>query len=258
MMKDIDKIKEKNEKDEVKSILGFILLFLIIFGIITYAIIKLSTQYFALKKELEETKKEQLTTIPAEDGKKIEYKLEGDKIKVQEIKKEAERVAENILREDSVDINLPDNKTLKNEKKVGNVGKEKSVEKKTEYPGSEQIKKEVTNISKNTDNKKTEKLETSSNVMENLKTVSKPPKAVDSDSNFVIQLMAFKDENDAKSAVDKLRNNINDIYYIKADLGEKGTWYRVRCCSSATIEEAKSKLQDLDNRFKIKGFIVKK
>jgi hypothetical protein len=140
-MKDIDKIKEKNEKDEVKSILGFILLFLIIFGIITYAIIKLSTQYFALKKELEETKKEQLTTIPAEDGKKIEYKLEGDKIKVQEIKKEAERVAENILREDSVDINLPDNKTLKNEKKIENIEKEKSVEKKTEYPGSEQIKK---------------------------------------------------------------------------------------------------------------------
>ncbi|UOD34176.1 SPOR domain-containing protein [Deferribacteraceae bacterium V6Fe1] len=252
-MRDIDKIKEKKEKDEVKSILGFVLLFLIVFGIITFAIIKLTTQYFTLKKELEESKNVQLSTTPVEDGKKLEYKLDGDKIKVSELKEVAEKAAENSLKE-----NLPD----ESEQQIGNTKEPEKVNKeefKKETPPVQLKKNEAINQKSDAEIKPEKKLE-SKPVAEKNKDEEKSKSVVNNtikNGAYAIQLMAFKDESDAKSAVQKYKNDIKDIYYIKADLGTKGVWYRVRCCSSSTLDEVKSKLQDINEKYKIKGFIVK-
>jgi len=252
-MKDIDKIKEKKEKDEVKSILGFVLLFLIVFGIITFAIIKLTTQYFTLKKQLEESKNVQLSTTPAEDGKKLEYKLDGDKIKVSELKEVTEKAAENSLKENLPEENNPQIEGINNPEKVN----------------KEEVKKETSPVQI----KKSEDINQAPDVTRNSekKLESKPvaeknkykenPKVIANNTSpngaYAIQLMAFKDESDAKNAVQKYKNDIKDIYYIRADLGAKGVWYRVRCCSSSTLNEAKSKLEDINEKYKIKGFIVK-
>ncbi|MCB4205059.1 SPOR domain-containing protein [Deferribacterales bacterium Es71-Z0220] len=252
-MRDIDKIKEKKEKDEVKSILGFVLLFLIVFGIITFAIIKLTTQYFTLKKELEESKNVQVSATPVEDGKKLEYKLDGDKIKVSELKEVAEKAAEDSLKE---------NLSGENEQKIGGAKEPEKVIK-------EEVKKEALPIQvKKNENInqessveiKPEKKPENKPIDEKIKVEEKPKSIVNNTAHsgvYAVQLMAFKDESDAKSVVQKYKNDIPDIYYIKADLGTKGVWYRVRCCSSSTLDEAKNKLQDINEKYKIKGFIVK-
>ena len=70
--------------------------------------------------------------------------------------------------------------------------------------------------------------------------------------------MAFKSEADAKIVVEKYKNDIKDIYYIKADLGEKGIWYRVRCCSTDSLDEAKSTVNELQKNLKLKPIVVKR
>ncbi|MCX8084775.1 MAG: SPOR domain-containing protein [Calditerrivibrio sp.] len=66
------------------------------------------------------------------------------------------------------------------------------------------------------------------------------------DAIYSLQLMAFKDEEHTKKEAEKLKSKIKDVYIVKADLGEKGIWYRIRCCKNLTKEEAikmKEKLQ---------------
>lgn len=242
-MRDIDKIKEKSEKDEVKSILGFVLLFLIVFGIITFSIIKLTNQYLTLKKQLEESKNVQLTTIPGEEGKKLEYKLDGDKIKVSELKEFAEKAAENSLKEDLSDDNNSQIMSINEPKKVNK--KETSS---ANLNQQSDTKIDLDKKLKSKENTKQIEHKENSHVVVN--------KAVPSEA-YVLQLMALKDESDAKDVIQKYKGELKDIYYIKVDLGAKGVWYRVRCCSSLTLDEAKSKLEEIDKKYKIKGFIVK-
>lgn len=252
-MRDIDKIKEKNEKDEVKSILGFVLLFLIVFGIITFSIIKLTNQYFTLKKQLEESKNVQLTTIPGEEGKKLEYKLDGDKIKVSELKEVAEKAAENSLKEDLSDDNNSQLMSIIEPKNVNkkDVKKETSsanLKKSNDTNQQSDIKIDSDKKLKSKQNTKQIEHKKNSHLVVN--------KAAPSEA-YVLQLMALKDESDAKNVIQKYKGELKDIYYIKVDLGAKGVWYRVRCCSSLTLDEAKSKLEEIDKKYKIKGFIVK-
>lgn len=71
-----------------------------------------------------------------------------------------------------------------------------------------------------------------------------PPKG--SGGNYSLQLMAFKDEEHTKKEAEKLRSKLKDVYVVKADLGEKGIWYRIRYGKNLTKEEAlklKEKLQ---------------
>jgi len=53
--------------------------------------------------------------------------------------------------------------------------------------------------------------------------------------------MSFKDKQAADKEAERLKSSIKDIYVVKVDLGEKGIWYRLRCCSSATKEELNAK-----------------
>lgn len=67
-----------------------------------------------------------------------------------------------------------------------------------------------------------------------------------SGGNYSLQLMAFKDEEHTKKEAEKLRSKLKDVYVVKADLGEKGIWYRIRYGKNLTKEEAlklKEKLQ---------------
>jgi len=60
--------------------------------------------------------------------------------------------------------------------------------------------------------------------------------------------MSFKDKQSADKEAERLKSSIKDIYVVKVDLGEKGIWYRLRCCSSATKEELNAKKISLKKR----------
>lgn len=67
-----------------------------------------------------------------------------------------------------------------------------------------------------------------------------------SGGNYSLQLMAFKDEEHTKKEAEKLKSKLKDVYVVRADLGEKGIWYRIRYGKNLTKEEAlklKEKLQ---------------
>lgn len=237
-MKDIDKIKEKTEKDEVKSTIGLVLLFLVIFGVIAFAIIELTGEYFELKRELNKSKMvKNDEAVLDESSKKYGYTLEGDKINVKEIEGESASFI-----------------GIENTETPGKI--EENEGKKKEDQAEDKIL--ILKPQK-------EKSETSQNIP--LATTKKPlevePKkkdkaGVDKNSLYAVQLMAFKSENDAKIVVEKYKNDIKDIYYIKADLGEKGIWYRVRCCSTDSLDEAKSTVNELQKNLKLKPIVVKR
>jgi ABC-type lipoprotein release transport system permease subunit len=76
-MRDLDKIKEKDKKDEFKSILLIGMVFLVALGIIVYILISLTNQYFDLKTEIETVKSEkQVAMTNPEEGEAFEYKLD--------------------------------------------------------------------------------------------------------------------------------------------------------------------------------------
>ncbi len=55
---------------------------------------------------------------------------------------------------------------------------------------------------------------------------------------FTVQVSAFQEESEAKTMAEKLLEKNFPAYYIKADLGSKGIWYRVRLGRFATSVEA--------------------
>lgn len=248
-MKDMDKIKEKKEGDEVKSTLLLIFVFLIIFGIITYVIINLTGKYVELKNKLKETASKQQTkdlSSPG-DGKQIEYALKGDTIKVEDITNKYDNESE-------------EEKPLE-QAKVREEKPSKVLDKKNDIV-EEKSPINITAPDKNKKNeakeivipqKKEESVATQDNKIS--KNVQKPENT--KKGNYLIQLMAFKNEEDAKNAVEKYKTELSDIFYTKVDLGEKGVWFRVRCCSSQTLEEVKSRLSEISGSFKINGMIVK-
>lgn len=60
-----------------------------------------------------------------------------------------------------------------------------------------------------------------------------------SSGSFTLQLRSSPDQNDAGSAVEKLKAAGFDAYVMKADLGKKGIWYRVRVGRFDTSDEAR-------------------
>lgn len=252
-MKDVDKIKEKSEKDEVKSTIGLVFLFLVVFGIIAFAIIELTSEYLELKRELNKnkiTKKDEIALD--ENSKKYGYTLEGDKINVREIGDKTPDLKES---EDAAVSEISEEKKKKEvaEKDIGESQQAvpQSVTPKVVTPQIEEEKSKKTRQTFPTTTQTPKKpLESKSENVER--------KAYDTKELYAVQLMALKSEADAKKAVERYKNKIDDIYYIKADLGEKGVWYRIRCCNTDSLDKAKSKANEIEKNLNLKPLVVRR
>ncbi len=90
--------------------------------------------------------------------------------------------------------------------------------------------------------------------------VSSPAIVADTDSGkqtgFAIQVYSFQDKNRAQAALEALKASKYDAYLIISDLGEKGTWYRVRIGGLSDEAMAQQTLEQIRKNYN-SGFIVK-
>ncbi len=73
---------------------------------------------------------------------------------------------------------------------------------------------------------------------------------------YQLQLYAFRAQATAEAEARKLQSAYPDIFVMRADLGNNGVWYRVRCCSTDSKEEAEQKKADIGKKYKITPYIV--
>ena len=67
---------------------------------------------------------------------------------------------------------------------------------------------------------------------------------------YVVQIMAVKNEKEAEKEADKYRSVCSDVFVQKADLGSKGVWYRLRCGVTSSKDEAVATRDMLKSKFK--------
>lgn len=81
--------------------------------------------------------------------------------------------------------------------------------------------------------------------------------SVSAGSTIMLQMASYKDVANAR----KLLNDLSTEGYagtvVRADLGERGIWFRVRIGPYKGREEANKVLENLRNERKLKGYIVK-
>ena len=258
-MKDFDRIKEKSKKDEFKGILGLGLIFLIAVGVIVYILINLTNQYFNLKSQLEESKEEKRITMTVPDeGKTYEYTISNDNKKIRKVTSEEKK--ENKVKEKNTEKNesnemIAEAKITKKPKNDNTSEKEES---KAEIGNTKVKQKKVVENKK--DMKKsveTEKKELKSVGQTHVKSNKEHETKAKVNFKYTVQLMAFQNKDDAEKQLNKLKKQVDDIYIMKADLGKKGVWYRVRCCKSQTKQEALKKSKTIDKKLNIKSIVVR-
>ena len=76
------------------------------------------------------------------------------------------------------------------------------------------------------------------------------------ESGFTIQVYSFQDKNRAETALQALKNRGYNAFLIVSDLGEKGTWYRVRIGDIADEAAAHQMLDEVRKNYN-SGFILK-
>jgi len=76
------------------------------------------------------------------------------------------------------------------------------------------------------------------------------------ESGFTIQVYSFQDKNRAEAALQALRSRGYQAFLIMSDLGEKGTWWRVRVGAIADEAAAHKTLEDIRKNYN-SGFILK-
>lgn len=76
------------------------------------------------------------------------------------------------------------------------------------------------------------------------------------EAGFAVQVYSFKDQKRANAALANLKNSGYKAYIEISDLGEKGTWYRVRIGGLENDTEAKALLETIRKNFN-SGIIVK-
>ncbi len=86
---------------------------------------------------------------------------------------------------------------------------------------------------------------------------SEPAPAV-ADGRFVVQVGSFRAEGDARTLQEKLLKKDFAVYIQQADLGDKGTWYRVRVGPFADAETARGTADLLKAQEKIDGFVTRR
>lgn len=73
---------------------------------------------------------------------------------------------------------------------------------------------------------------------------------------FTLQVGSFEDKKHARQLLEKLEKKDYPVSLEKADLGEKGIWYRIKVGEFSTKEEAEEFGKKLEKEENLKGFIV--
>ncbi len=76
------------------------------------------------------------------------------------------------------------------------------------------------------------------------------------EAGFTIQVYSFQDKGRAEAALANLKKEGYQAFMIISDLGEKGTWYRIRVGGIADDAAAKQVLEKIRKSYN-SGFIVK-
>jgi len=76
------------------------------------------------------------------------------------------------------------------------------------------------------------------------------------EAGFTIQVYSFQDRNRAETALEVLKNNGYQAFMIVSDLGEQGTWYRVRIGGIGDEAAAHQMLEEIRKNYN-SGFIIK-
>lgn len=76
--------------------------------------------------------------------------------------------------------------------------------------------------------------------------------------DFVVQLASFKTKKYADAEQRKLKRLIPDVFVVRADLGDKGIWYRLRCFKGVNHDEAKAKAVEIARKTNFKPYPMKK
>ena len=76
------------------------------------------------------------------------------------------------------------------------------------------------------------------------------------EAGFAVQVYSFQDKSRAVKALENLKAGGYKAFLVVSDLGEKGTWYRIRVGGIADEKAAEDMLQDVRKNYK-SGFIVK-
>ena len=76
------------------------------------------------------------------------------------------------------------------------------------------------------------------------------------EAGFVVQVYSFQDKNRADKALTNLKAAGHKAFMEVSDLGEKGTWYRVRIGGLENEQQAKNVLEEIRKNYN-SGFIVK-
>jgi cell division septation protein DedD len=76
------------------------------------------------------------------------------------------------------------------------------------------------------------------------------------EAGFTIQVYSFQDRNRAETALQALKNSGYNAFMIISDLGEKGTWYRVRVGGILDEAHAHEMLEEIRKNYN-SGFILK-
>lgn len=74
--------------------------------------------------------------------------------------------------------------------------------------------------------------------------------------DFAVQIMAVKSQSAAEAEAAKYRNICPDVAVVRADLGEKGVWYRIRCGINSTKADAEILKNRLMQAFPVKPTVV--
>jgi len=76
------------------------------------------------------------------------------------------------------------------------------------------------------------------------------------EAGFTIQVYSFQDKTRAETALQALKNSGYQAFLIMSDLGEKGTWYRVRVGGILDETAAHKMLEEIRKNYN-SGFILK-
>jgi hypothetical protein len=82
------------------------------------------------------------------------------------------------------------------------------------------------------------------------------PDSVSGSGKFTIQVRATQSQTEAETLGKKLRGSGAEAYVVKADLGAKGIWYRVRVGRYQSMAEAQKAGSDLRSKGSVSDFIA--
>jgi len=76
--------------------------------------------------------------------------------------------------------------------------------------------------------------------------------------DFVVQLASFQTKKYAEAEQAQLKKLLPDAFVVRADLGDKGIWYRLRCFNGISHPEAVAKAAEIAKKTKYKPYPMKK